>query len=311
MNYVVFDLEWNQSSDDKEEMHKVIPFEIVEIGAVKLNSNKEKIGAFNQLIKPQVYKQIHYITKKIIHIQMEELNQAKKFREVMEEFLTWCGEDYIFCTWGLLDLIELQRNMRYYQMPLLEEGPMKFLDIQKLFSIAFEDSKSRKALEYAVDFLKIEKDIPFHRAYSDAYYTAKVFGKIKDETVERNVSFDVFVPPKNRAEEIKIIFDHYAKYISREFEDKKEALEDTEVLSTRCYLCHKNLKKKIKWFSTNGRHYLSVAYCDKHGYMKAKVRMKKSENQKVYVVKTLKFITQEEAEAIQQRRDKYHNGVQA
>ena len=34
MDYIVFDLEWNQSSDGQEKEIKEIPFEIIEIGAV-------------------------------------------------------------------------------------------------------------------------------------------------------------------------------------------------------------------------------------------------------------------------------------
>ena len=38
MNYIVFDLEWNQSAEGKECSVEHMPFEIIEIGAVKLNS---------------------------------------------------------------------------------------------------------------------------------------------------------------------------------------------------------------------------------------------------------------------------------
>ena len=63
----------------------------------------------------------------------------------------------MFGTWGPQDLTELQRNMRFFGMEPLGTSPVRFYDIQKLFSIAYEDQKSRRSLEYAVDFLKIEK----------------------------------------------------------------------------------------------------------------------------------------------------------
>mgnify|MGYP003334168978 CR=1 FL=1 len=50
----------------------------------------------------------------------------------MEAFLDWCGDDSIFCTWGSLDLLELQRNMKYYNLPPLSTKPIKYYDIQKL-----------------------------------------------------------------------------------------------------------------------------------------------------------------------------------
>lgn len=311
MNYVIMDLEWNQSSTVEEEVSKILPFEIIEIGAIKLNDERRMISEFTELIKPQVYHEMHRITRKLIHLQMEQLEQGRSFTEVMEQFREWCGEDYIFCTWGPLDLTELQRNIRYYGMEPLSDGPIRFLDVQKLFSIAYEDRKSRRSLEYAIDYLSIEKDIPFHRAFSDAYYTAKVLALMEEKVLE-NYSFDVFHLPKNKESEVHVMFDTYAKYISRAFPDKVQALEDKTVTETKCYLCNKLLRRKIRWFSPNGKHYYCVSYCDRHGYMKSKIRIRRAENGAVYVVKTQKFITEAEIDNIrdkqtkarQQRKDK-------
>ena len=38
MNYVVLDLEWNQSTNGRPEVPG-IPFEVIEVGAIKLNSD--------------------------------------------------------------------------------------------------------------------------------------------------------------------------------------------------------------------------------------------------------------------------------
>ena len=40
MNYIVFDLEWNQCPYGKGKENKRLPFEIIEIGAVKLNEDR-------------------------------------------------------------------------------------------------------------------------------------------------------------------------------------------------------------------------------------------------------------------------------
>ena len=303
MNYVIMDLEWNQSSTGQKEVSRQLPFEIIEIGAIKLNSDRKIVDEFSELVKPQVYHEMHHVTKKLIHLQMEQLEKGSPFTEVMKQFREWCGDDYIFCTWGPLDLTELQRNIRYYDLEPLSDGPIKFLDVQKLFSIAYEDKKSRRTLEYAIDFLDIKKDIPFHRAFSDAYYTAKIL-TLMDEQVLANYSFDVFHLPRDKESEVHVVFDTYAKYISRAFADKTQALEDKTVMGTKCYLCHKKLRKKIHWFSPNGKHYYSVAYCDKHGYMKAKIRIRKAEDGAAYVVKTEKFITEAEIAAIRDKQDK-------
>ncbi|MBQ7065220.1 MAG: exonuclease domain-containing protein [Lachnospiraceae bacterium] len=300
MNYIVLDLEWNQAEGKS---HKRLAFEIIEIGAIKLDSEKRVIGKFNELIKPKVYSYINRVTRSLIHIKMEELQKGISFVEAMNKFLKWCGDDYIFCTWGSLDLLELQRNMKYYKMKPLSQGPIAFLDVQKLFSRQYEDKVSRRTLEYAVDFLHIEKDIPFHRAYSDAYYTVKVLNKISKET-EKHISFDVFNTPKNKKHEIQVVFDDYTKYITREFSSKLSIMNDKEIVSTRCYKCGKNLPKIQKWFTPNGKHYYCICKCPIHGYMKGKIRVRKTEKDNVYAIKTLKLISQQEMEEILLKKER-------
>lgn len=306
MNYIVLDLEWNQSNQPEEREASKLPFEIIEIGAIKLNDTFTMVGEFSEIVKPQIYHEMHHITSKLIHMQMQELERGKPFPAVAGRFLDWCStEEHLFCTWGNLDLFELQRNMKYYDMTPLSDKPIRFLDVQKLFALAYEQPKERRALEYAIDYLHIKKDIPFHRAFSDAYYTAKVFAYIakKDSTLLRNVSFDVFHPPVRREDEVKVQFDTYTKYISRQFRNKTEAFADREVSSSKCYLCHCNLRKKIKWFTPNGKHYYCVAYCEKHGYLKAKIRIRKTVEGNIYVVKTTKFINEEEVNSLIERKE--------
>lgn len=309
MDYIIFDLEWNQSSHSGglDENGNALPFEIIEIGAVKLNENRDMIGEFSELIKPQIYHEMHYITSKLIHLQMEELEKGRPFVEVVKEFLDWCGEDCIFCTWGPLDLLELQRNMRYYGMNPLSDRPIPFYDIQKLFSIAYEDKKSRRSLEYAIDMLGIHKDIPFHRAFSDAYYTAEVFDMIEDPVVLEKVSFDTFILPDSKEKEVSIRFIDYEKYISRVFSDKSKLLNDKEIMDIKCFHCGRSLKKKVKWFSPNAKHYYATAYCFRHGYTKSKLRVRKAEKGGVYAVKTSKSISNEDAKQLKEKAKELKN----
>ncbi|MBD5459831.1 MAG: exonuclease domain-containing protein [Lachnospiraceae bacterium] len=302
MNYIVLDLEWNQCPEEEEARRK-LGFEIIEIGAVKLDADRKMISEFGELIRPQIYHEINKITSSLVHVQMKELDRGRPFPEAADAFLRWCGKDYIFCTWGSQDLTELQHNMRFYGMKPLAGGPICFLDVQKLFSLAYEDGKSRRTLEHAVSFLEIPKDIPFHRAFSDAYYTGKILMSIENTEILRRYSYDVFHPPGCREDEISVVFDTYAKYISRVFANKQEAFQDREVISSKCYLCHRNLKKKIRWFGAGGRHYYCLAYCEKHGYLKGKIRVKRTEDGQVYIVKTTKIISPAEAEKIAERRE--------
>ena len=98
MNYIVLDLEWNQSNTGEEPEVKEMPFEIIDIGAIKLSEERVMIDEFNQLVKPAVYLHMHKITSKIIHLHMRDLQKGNLFPQVAGEFIEWCGKDYIFCT---------------------------------------------------------------------------------------------------------------------------------------------------------------------------------------------------------------------
>lgn len=60
MNYIVFDLEWNQCPYGKEKEEKRLPFEILEIGAIKLNRNLQELDRFHERIRPAIYPAFHY-----------------------------------------------------------------------------------------------------------------------------------------------------------------------------------------------------------------------------------------------------------
>ena len=67
------DLEWNQCACGKESSVERLPFEIFEIGAVKLDENRKKISEFHGLIRPNVYKELHPVISEVTHVSMEEL----------------------------------------------------------------------------------------------------------------------------------------------------------------------------------------------------------------------------------------------
>ncbi|WP_455717572.1 exonuclease domain-containing protein [Anaerosporobacter sp.] len=298
MNYIVVDLEWNQSPYGKEAEIKEIPFEIIEIGAVKLNENKEVISSFSRLIRQQGFNDIHSITKEIIHIEISDLVEEETFEYVIKEFFVWCGEDYRFATWGNMDLIELQRNIDYYGLEGYIDKPIPFYDVQKLFALDYFKDRKPRTLEFAVDKVNILKDEEFHRAYVDAKYTADIFKLLDQNIVDRNYSIDYYHNPKTKAEEIHLHYETYYKFISREFESKELIMANKDINSVICHKFNQRITRKIKWFTTNSKTYYSLGYCKKHGYIKAKIRIKKAVNNNVFAVKVVKIITEEDAQLL-------------
>lgn len=303
-NYIIFDLEWNQCPRGKENSIEALPFEIIEIGAVKLDKRLCLISEFHRLISPKVYKEMHFKISEVTHMNMEELKRTgEDFKDAVAEFIEWCGTDYTFCTWGPMDLTELQRNMSYFHFPIPFQKPLLYYDVQKLYALLHDNMAAKPSLDTATEQLGIMENRPFHRALDDAYYTGKVMQAIDFKTVEPYISVDYYRLPEIKEEEIYLEFPTYIKYVSRIFDTKEDALADKTVTDMFCLTCGRMLRKKVRWFSFNQRVYFCLGVCPEHGYVRGKIRMKRIDDGRVYAVKTMKTIDEEGALKIFERKD--------
>ena len=300
MNYIILDLEWNQSARGKNYENKKLPFEIIQIGAVKLNEAGEVQDVFNCVVRPSVYKKLHSAVKEVVALTDQELREGVSFQEAFLRLMQFCEDEYIFCTWGSQDLWQLQQNMQFYHIENAFPKAMRYYDVQKLFSIVFEDGKLRRTVEHAVDVLGFEKDLMFHSAINDARYVAKIFKYLMEnkEAMER-VSVDYYKPPLTKKEEVCLRFKTYSKYIYRVFPSKEEAMEDKGVCTIKCPICKTALRKKVMWFTGNTKKYYCVAKCPFHGYVKGKIQMKKyGDSHRVFPIKIVKSVSEEDVEKI-------------
>ena len=305
MNYIVLDLEWNQCPSGKEQENKELPFEIIEIGAIKLDEKLREVSRFHEIIAPTVYKSLHKITKELIVLTMSELMQGLPFTNVGEEFFKWCGEEgtYMFVTWGSMDLTELQRNCNYFKIDYNFPWPFEYYDLQKLYSRCYSDGKTRIALETAVTERNLEKDIPFHSAFADALYTSRVMREMDFSKVSKFTSIDTYRIPQTKKEEFIKDYGEYVKYVSRGFEDKDAIMKDDKLLVSICPECRKNIRKKIRWFTANSRTSYAVAICSEHGFVKDKIKIRKTDNGKCYAIKITKLATSNEVAEIKERQN--------
>ena len=306
MDYIVLDLEWNQSPNGKQYSNPLLPFEIIEIGAVRLSSDPDgKLvikDTFQRLIRPSVYHWIHNNIHDVIHVNYHDLMKGTPFPETAAEFITWCGSDFQFATWGDQDVMELQRNMNYYHQLYLLPGPVIYTDVQDIFSLRFETPDTQRSLEYAIDFLKIKKNHGFHRALDDAEFTARIMQKIEPAFISTYPSLDVYQHPGRRKEELFLDFPTCSKYVSKEFVSREKAMKDRIVTSTPCPVCKKAARRMIRWFSANTRIYYSVSICQEHKAVLGHIRFRKTDDEQYYVVKTLKTIADDEIEQIRQKQ---------
>jgi len=305
MNYIVLDLEWNQCAEGKAYSCVDVPFEVIQIGAVKLDEHFNELSQFNRYVKPAIYKKLHAKVEEILCITMEEITAiGEDFDDVARDFLEWCGEDYIFCIWGGTDLIELQRNMNFYRINYRFPKPFLFYDLQKLYSICFSDGKSRITLQHAIEELQLKESGNYHSAGEDAKYAAMILKRLDFERVGKYYSVDTYRIPDNKKEEIYLNFGSYGKYISRGFSTREKAAQDREVKSCQCFICGKPMKKHIKWFATNAKSYYGLFECEEHGLVKGRFRIKSTDKERYYAVRILKLTDEAGAENIKIRKQR-------
>ena len=181
MHYIVMDLEWNQPVSFQSSAYKQVGdkllFEIIQIGAVKLNKRFRKIGETNILITPTYYKRLHPYVRRMTKLTQKDLENRPAFPEAMQEFMNFCGKDAVLCTWGADDISVLKQNADCFSFA--GELP-KAYNIQRFFADVFKLGNSQRALKSAMEQLDIaeEENRAFHHALHDAYYTALVLKKL-------------------------------------------------------------------------------------------------------------------------------------
>ncbi|MDO4535776.1 MAG: 3'-5' exonuclease [Clostridium perfringens] len=182
INYVVFDLEFNQSSEDKD--HRLLNFEIIQIGAVKLDDNFNIIDKFNKLVKPSVNLNLHPYVKDLLNIDEDLLKISNTFPFVFNDFIKLLDKDTVFVVWGKDDIKILLKNANFHKLST-SNLPTLYIDIQSYGNRYFGLKKGLKiGLKKAVELLEIENTNEFHDAYYDALCTAKVFKRLYTSAIK-------------------------------------------------------------------------------------------------------------------------------
>ena len=211
----------------KEEPFKM-PFEIIQIGAVKLNQSFEIISTFNSFVKPSLYKEIHPFIEELTSITTEMVHDQPLFPKIYSDFMEFIGDDdFIMCVWGLDDIKQLIRNIQYHNLNI-HNNIRKYIDIQHLASKEFNMPKGNKlGLKTAVEFWNIPTENSFHNALNDAVYTAQVFRKIYTKNVKPSIYSNTKlnrIPQKTLKVDTKKLIEQFEKMFSREMTKEEKSI---------------------------------------------------------------------------------------
>jgi len=282
MQYIIMDLEWNNAYCRKS---KGFINEIIEIGAVKLDSDLKKVDTFSQLIKAQIGKKLRGRVKELTSITNDDILHGIPFTKALSDFKHWIGnEDTIVLTWGNCDIRVLLDNYKYLNGITFIPFLTKYVDLQRYFqSCVKTGSKEQIGLSAAAELLDIDPEkYSVHRALEDSYLSAECFIKIFD---------------KNKLEPLIRVCDgrfyeallYKAKYITA-FSDP---LFDKNELKYICEQCGKKPKQLADWKVIN-KSFRAIFYCE-HCDRKVRVSIRfKKHFDHVDIKKNINLITRAE-----------------
>lgn len=245
MNYIIFDLEWNQCGSDSEILTDPVclPGEIIEIGAVKLDDSFQKVDELRLYIKPQYYQKLHRRIVTLTGIRDQILaEQGLPFPQAYEKFRDFCGEEYSFMTWSTSDLPILVDNMLLHGIDV-SNLPDTY-DLQRIFCREIMRFSRRMSLDDALKVLN-EKGDTAHDALNDSRNTALVCNHLDLE-------------------------EYGGEYVSRAFaelprkevfESPKAALADPGLRTYTCPWCGEAVTGE-PWLRVEHDEFLSMGRCN-------------------------------------------------
>ena len=282
MTYIVLDLEWNQPiSYQSSTFRKVgdkLMFEMIQIGAVKLDANLNPGEAISIPIAPTHYVRIHPRIRRMTGLDSETLAGAPAFREALQQFASWCGDDYTLLTWGIDDVSVLYQNIHFFHCEDIVLPPL--CDIQRLFSTV-HNLKDRSGLKTAMELVNITPDdtMSFHNALNDAWYTALVFKTLPDPSAVLNYPQE----PRQLIHSRRIARE---KTEGESFATVREALASETAIHPVCPRCGRVLALDGEYIKQSADKYIAVAKCRNHGRILIRLRFRIDDDGKKIMSRT-------------------------
>ena len=274
MYYITLDLEWNQAYAQKalavqRRLACRLRGEVIQIGAVKLDSKMNICGSYQIIVKPQHFKKIHRHVSELTGITQGMIDMGTPLPVAAERFKKWCGKDFCFLTWGPDDIPMLKENFNVHG---LSSGWLdRVYDLQVIFNRQTDDSSKQRSLEYAMDHFGLEQHLPAHDALNDAYFTALV-------AKELDVPEGVRTYSSVRGEFLSDSVIGDADAGGDGYVTITEMLDDPIVNTPVCPICKREMVEEDKLLHSKGQKYTRHFVCKKHGHMLLSLKLHRNFN---------------------------------
>ena len=170
MNYIIVDLEATCLRERRENFIS----EIIEIGAVKVNSSGETLEEFNCFVKPTINPILSDFCKELTSITQEDVDNGLSRKEALLKFQEFCGKDCMLLSWGAYDRNQLRKEFERFHLPT--DILNSHTNIKVEFSKVIGATK-QYGMAKALDIAKIPLDGTHHRGIDDAKNISKIFVK--------------------------------------------------------------------------------------------------------------------------------------
>lgn len=249
MHFIILDLEWNNAYSKK---HKCFINEIIEIGAVMLDSNLKTVDSFSLFIKAQLGKKLHSRVKELTNITNEDINTGIPFSKAMSIFRKWANkEDCVVLTWGDTDIRVLIENFHYFNGITVIPFLKKYLNLQKYTQVLLDLSNSEQVgLQAAAELIGIDVDgYSLHRALGDSYLAADIFRKVYNQ---KTIKSYICICNDN--------FYHRLLFKARAITDINSPLIDKKEMRCICDKCGGKTERITDW-RIIGHSFRAAFYC--------------------------------------------------
>jgi len=177
-HFVIVDLEATcyDRNNNKEKAPTGFFNEIIEIGAIKLDSTGKEIDRFSHFCKPKTYKKLSNFCIELTTITQEDINNADDLAIILEEFMIWC-KDCVIISWGNYDKTQLSKDLIRNDLEIYLDYLEDHHSLKHLHGKWNNLGKRGVGMGRALKYENIELEGTHHRGIDDAINIAKIFRK--------------------------------------------------------------------------------------------------------------------------------------